>query len=551
MAAFALAGIAAGIGAVSIARRHPDLSLAGDALWATVAQLAAGWGLITAGLAHWARRPRSRCGPLLATAGLAWFAVEAGNPEVGSALLFTTGLMLVGACAPLIAHAVFSHGGAVTRDGSAMVVLGYIAGVGVLGLLGAARYDPAAQGCSECPANLVQVAGSGDAYRTTTRAGLVLLACWAAIAIALLGWRLARASAAARRLSVPVVVPAAIYLGLVAADAVHGVGRGFTTNDPTDRALWGAQALALIALSLGVSWARVRSARMRADLARLVVELDKPPSGGVRNALARALDEPRLELLFRTTGGAWLDAAGTAVTLPPDAILLGPGAAVAGGLEDTELVAEVARAARPALEHEGLQVEMRAQLAELRASRARIVAAADGERRRLERDVHDGAQQRIVALALDLRLARRQITREHPELDAELGEAEHELRLAVGELRDIARGIHPPMLEDFGLAAALQALGEETPRLALGELPAGRFPQPVESAAYHLVTEMLRGLPEGQVTVSARSTGAALVVDVSPPDGPLIDAEDRIGALGGSLVRDDGETLRAELPCES
>jgi signal transduction histidine kinase len=480
MSAFALAGIAAGLAAVRVARRHPDLSLAGDAAWHTVAQLAAGWGLVAAGLAHWARRPRSRCGPLLVAAGLAWFAVEAGNPEVGSALLFTTGLVLVGACAPLIAHAVFSHGGAVTRDASAVLALGYIAGVGVLGLLGAARYDPAAQGCIECPANLVHVAGNADAYRTTTRAGLVLLACWAAIAIALLAWRLARGSAAARRLSAPVIVPAAVYLALVAADAVHGVGRGFTSNDSTDRALWAAQALALVALSVGVSWERVRSARMRADLARLVVELDEPPSGGVRDALARALDEPQLELVFRATGGGWLDAAGTAVTLAPDAMRLGPDAAVAGGLANTEFVAEIARAARPALEHERLQVEMRAQLAELRASRARIVAAADCERQRLERDLHDGAQQRIVALALDLRLARRQITREHPELDAELGEAEDELRLAVAELRDIARRIHPPMLEDFGLAAALQALAEETARLALGELPAGRFPEPVE-----------------------------------------------------------------------
>lgn len=107
------------------------------------------------------------------------------------------------------------------------------------------------------------------------------------------------------------------------------------------------------------------------------------------------------------------------------------------------------------------------------------------------------------------------------------------------------------MLEDFGLAAALQALAEETPQLALGELPAGRFPEPVELAAYHLVAETLRGVPEGEVAVSARSTGTTLIVDVSPPDGPLTDAEDRIGALGGRLVRDDGGILRAELPCES
>jgi len=301
-----------------------------------------------------------------------------------------------------------------------------------------------------------------------------------------------------------------------------------------------------------VSWERIRSARMRAELARLVVELDRPPAGGVRDALARALGEPRLTLAYRATAGEWLGADGRELALPPTATLIGPDAAVVeppGALAGVELAAEIARAARPALEHERLQAQMRAQLAELRASRARIVEAADGERRRLERDLHDGAQQRIVALALDLRVARRRLVRERPDLDAELGAAEDELRRAVAELRDVARGIHPPMLEDFGLAAALEALAEETPRLALGALSPDRFPGPVESAAYHLVAETLRCVPERQVTVSASHTGTTLLLDVGPQDGPLIDAEDRIGALGGRLVRNGDATLRAELPC--
>jgi signal transduction histidine kinase len=556
MGALAIGGLAAGIGAVTVARRHPDLSLAGDATWVSVVQLLAGWALVGSGLAYWARHSVSRCGPLLAAAGTAWFAVEAPNPEIGSAVLFTAGLVLAAACPPLVGHATLAHGRTRTRGGIVAVVLvGYVVSIGVVGLLSAALYDPANQGCLECPTNLVNVGGSSRAAEASTRVGLVLLAGWSALVIVLLAARLVRASAAGRRASGPVVMPAAIYLGAVAADAVHGVGRGFTSNDSTDRALWTVQAVALIALAVGVSWERIRSARMRAELARLVVELDAP-AGGVRDALARALGEPRLTLAYRATAGGWLSADGRELALPPTATLLGPDAtAVAavveapGAFADRELAAEIARAARPALEHERLQAEMRAQLAELRASRARIVEAADGERRRLERDLHDGAQQRIVALALDLRLARRQLARERPDLDAELGEAEGELRLAVAELRDVARGIHPPMLEDFGLAAALQALAEETPRLALGDLPPDRFPAPVESAAYHLVAETLRCVPERQVTVSARHAGTTLVLDVCPPDGPLIDAEDRIGALGGRLVRDGRATLRAELPC--
>jgi signal transduction histidine kinase len=557
--AVAIAGVALGVGAVTIARHHPDLSLAGGAVWASVAQLAAGWGLLAAGLAHWARRPASRCGLLLAVAGLAWFIGEAANPEVGSALVFTLGLVLFAACPPLIAHASLVHGSVRSRAATAVVALGYLAGLGVLGVLSAALYDPAAQGCLECPVNLVHVGGSGDASQTSTRFGLWLLAAWGIVVVGLLVGRLVSASPAARRLSAPVLAPALVYLALVVADAAHGIGRGFTSNDATDRALWGAQALALVALSLGVTWERIRSARMRAEFARLIVELDRPASG-VRGALARALGEPELAVAYRSTGGGWVDATGHALRLPPSATKLGseeaPVAALLHGqglLADPEFVAEIARAAGPALEHERLQADVRAQLAELRASRARIVAAADSERRRLEHDLHDGAQQRIVALALDLRLARRHITCEAPELDGDLGAAEDDLRLAVAELRDVARGIHPPMLEDGGLAAALQALGEDVPRLALGELPAGRLPAAAESAAYHLVAETLRGAPTGRVKVSARLAGTLLVVDVQPEAGlteSIVDAEDRIGGLGGRLIDEDGRVIRAELPCE-
>lgn len=140
----ATTGAALGIASVLVARRHPDVSLAGSAPWASVAQLLAGWGLVAAGLAHWARRPASRSGPLLAAAGLAWFLVEANDPEVGSSLIFTAGLVLFAACPALLAHAAlaYSHGRPRSRVEVVAVALGYAAGVGVLGLLAAALYDP-------------------------------------------------------------------------------------------------------------------------------------------------------------------------------------------------------------------------------------------------------------------------------------------------------------------------------------------------------------------------------------------------------------------------
>jgi signal transduction histidine kinase len=563
----AIAGAALGIASVVVARRHPDVSLAGDAPWASAVQLLAGWGLVAAGLAYWARRPASHSGPLLAAAGLAWFLVEANDPEVGSSLIFTAGLALFAACPVLLAHAAlaYSHGRLRSRVEVAGVALGYAVGVGVLGLLTAALYDPRAQGCLDCPANLVHLGGSPGADRASGRVGLWLVLGWAIIAVALLAWQIARASEARRRLTAPVLAPAALYLALVAGDAAHGIGRGFQSNDPTDRRLWAAQAVALVAVAVGTRWERLRSVRMRRELARLVVELGAgPPSGGVRDALARALGEPDLVLVYCDGETGWVDGAGTPVAFPQTSAvtqLTANGELLAaighrpGALEEPELVEEIARAARPALEHERLQAQVRAQLGELRASRTRIVAAADAERRRLEHDLHDGAQQRIVALALDLRLARRHEPRAAPELDGELATAEEDLRLAVAELREVARGIHPVMLEHSGLAAALLALAEEAPRLVLGELPEDRLAPAAESAAYHLVAEILRRAPGGQVEVRGRLSRGRLLLDVESEAGQpdsLIDLEDRIGALDGRLtVERTGPraALRAELPC--
>jgi hypothetical protein len=169
-AGVAIAGAALGIASVLVARRHPDVSLAGDAPWASAAQLLAGWGLVAAGLAHWARRPASRAGPLLAAAGLAWFLVEANDPEVGSSLIFTAGLALFAACPALLAHTAlaYSHGRLRSRGEVAGVALGYAAGVGVLGLLTAALYDPRAQGCLDCPANRAAASAGRPRQRSRT-----------------------------------------------------------------------------------------------------------------------------------------------------------------------------------------------------------------------------------------------------------------------------------------------------------------------------------------------------------------------------------------------
>jgi signal transduction histidine kinase len=224
-----------------------------------------------------------------------------------------------------------------------------------------------------------------------------------------------------------------------------------------------------------------------------------------------------------------------------------------GLLEDPAVAAELADAARLALEHERLGALRRAQLERLRASRARIVAVADGERRALERDLHDGAQQRLATLAIAIRLARRGLGDDEAALDGELDAAEQELRDALAELRELAHGLIPAVLAHEGLKPAVEALADRAPSLVVGDLPSGRFAAPVESAAYFLVAEGLRRCGGGDVAVSARCDDGRLFVTLAAAGGiagATTDLEDRVGAVGGTLTPAAHELL-AELPCAS
>ena len=526
--------VVAGAGAVALAHAHPAYSYAGASTAGAALELAAGWALAAAGIVVW---PRSRSGPLLVLASVAWFAAEAANPASGSSLLFTAGLLVAAAWPAVLLHAALTD--------RALVVLGYVATVGVLGLAVTAVDDAAASGCTTCPRNLLLVTSTPSAT-TVARVGLVAVAAWAFAAAALIAWRLRTAPRARRRRWAPFLVPVAAAVALAGADAVHGAGRGYLSNDAADRALWAAAAVALLAAAGGVLFERVRAVEARRRIGRLIADLDSLARVGLRDAFAAALEDPTLELVYAREGGGWLRPDGTPAELPREAIRLTAGgrevAAVA--LADPSLLDQVADVARLGLEHERLQAELRAQLAELRASRVRVVAAEDAERRRLERDLHDGAQQRLVTLALSLQLARR--TTGEPALD----EAARHLQAALAKLREVARGIHPAILEQGGLTAAVEALAEDDPRLRLGELPGERLAAPVESAAYHVVAEVLRR-SDGEVRASVRRDGERLIVELEPaPGGSVVDLEDRVGALDGRLA-DGDRRLRVELPCAS
>jgi signal transduction histidine kinase len=330
-----------------------------------------------------------------------------------------------------------------------------------------------------------------------------------------------------------------------------------------------ASTLALpLAIFAGIAAIR----RRRGPVGDLVVALSGARPGEVRAALRRALGDPSLELgLWLPERGAFVDEHGEPVTV--DAA--GPGRAVtrieplAALVHDERLLGQrplleaAGSAARLALENARLQAQLRAQLAELRASRARLVVAADDERRRLERDLHDGAQQRLLALGLALALLR-----DHQGDQGLLDEAEAELQMALRELRDLARGIHPAILTEHGLAAAVRSLVDRSTLRISTRMGEHRYPQPVEGAAYFVISEALANVVKHADATSAwiavDRVDGHLVVEVSDDGrggavarhgGGLEGLADRVGALDGRLTIDSarttGTTIRADIPCAS
>jgi len=583
--ALGVLGAAFGLLTLAEARSAPGESFGGTSWVGAVAELTAGWALIAAGVAETWRRPASWAGLLFAGAGIGWFFVEWNNPGLGSPAAFTFGLIASALAAPLVAHSALAYpaGHLDSRLDVSVLVFAY-AGAGlVLGLLPALFFDPGRQGCSLCPANLVLVRSELGLAVGLQHVGLFLGLAWAAALVAAGIRRLVRASRPLRRMLWPVLVPGGCYVLLVGADFAHSLLRGTLGNDPLDYRLWLGQAACLVLMALGVCWAWVRDRRARSAVVRLVMDAaQSPPPGGLRDVLARMLGDSGLEVVYpvgeparyvRADGQPASIGPGSGQTVTP---LARGGRTVAilrhraGLLDDPGLVQEVAAAARLGMENERLHAEVLAQIQDLQAAQARIVAGGDTERRRLERDLHDGAQQRLVGLSLALRLPGTQPGQApRPRLATLIGQADHELRMAIDELRELAHGIYPVVLADEGLAAAVEALAETSAiPITVGHLPPGRLPAPAEAAGYFLVagaSGLIAALPGAEgATVEAKDEGDRLVIEVTSDaavqPGPdletaLLDVTDRVGALGGRLRVHPAPggviTIRAEIPCES
>jgi signal transduction histidine kinase len=312
----------------------------------------------------------------------------------------------------------------------------------------------------------------------------------------------------------------------------------------------------------------------------LVADLNQAAPSQLAEAIGDALGDPRLRLLmWSPTQHAYLDADAHAVQ--PSA---GPQRAVtyverhgeplaallhdAALLEDEGTLRAVSAVVAITVENAQLTQELAARLREVAESRARLVAAADTERRRIERDLHDGAQQRLVTVALDLKLAETGLTDSVDEpMRRVLSRAVTDLGDALTELRSLARGIHPAILTESGLCAALESLVDRTavPVALRADIPAG-MPPMVEATAYFTVSEALANVAKhadaSHVSVTADITDGMLRIAViddgrggaDSTGSGLLGIKDRVNAVGGTLrvhsPAGSGTRLEIELPCE-
>ncbi|MEU4286984.1 sensor histidine kinase [Kribbella sp. NPDC026596] len=545
------------------------LALAGDELvrpglqallfnWITIPYLISGT------LAWW-RRPASRLGPLMIATGfvMALTALQWSTVPV---------LLSIGHLLDLLPAAMFLH-----------VFLAYPTGR-VTG-----RLRRLVVGCGYATALVLQLAkillgiNPDSIFTVTTRpvlAGrieqleLITMSVLLLVGAALLLVRRPSASLVRRRPVALLVDSYGLALIMLAILFIAGL-RGWPQIETVRHVTFAALGLAPVVFLLGLLDARLA----RTDVGTLLMDLRAHPAGDLREPLARALHDPSLTIAFWLPKyGSWADSEGHAVTLPDVAdgratrvIYRDDEPVVALEFDrslgdEHELLDAVAAAAGIALENSRLQAELRARLHELQGSRARVIDAEQQERKRLERNLHDGAQQRLVALALELGLIAGR-SADDADTKARLMRAKLQVTTSLDELRDVARGIHPAVLTGHGLGVALESLAAEAVVPVTLEVAAGgRLPEHAEVAAYYVVSESLTNIAKHAhaSTASVRVTRSAgqLVVEVLDDGVGGADTErgsglrglaDRVEAIGGRLriwsPPGGGTRLEAEIPC--
>jgi len=522
---------------------------------------------IFGGIVAWRRRPDSAFGPLMILAG---FATQLSILQWSDQPFLNT----IGQLCDLLVAALWLHvflaypsGRLAGRTERVVVILGYVAAVGlqvVILLLGGFN-----------DRHLLTVANKQTAAEAVQNVQLLTLTALALIGVVLLWrrwWSLPRWQ---RRRPAQIVINCfSLSLVMLAALLIAGAFQlpGF---EIIRLATFAVAGLAPIAFLAGLLDARLA----KGGVGQLMVQLRADPAPDLRELLAQALRDPTLSLIYWLPQyGSWADQDGNPATLPePNSgrrvtLVRQNGEQLAALVydatlgEEPELVEAVSAAAGIALENGRLEAELRARLQELHGSRTRVVEAQQNERRRLERDLHDGAQQRLVALALELGLLAEQANAD-PATQTRLKRARGEIAESLSELRDLARGLHPAVVSGHGLAVALESLVAAAPlevELKTDELP--RLPEQFEVAAYYVVSESLTNAAKhaqaSRVSVEVRVADDTLIVEIVDDGIGGADSErgtglrglaDRVEALNGRLriwsAPGSGTRVRAEIPC--
>jgi signal transduction histidine kinase len=574
LAGIAAAAVLAGGGLVYLiatAEFAPD-----HALWIT-ATLVIGFGFVGAGLFAWYRSPENRTGMLMVAIGFAWYLSLLERTE--PALLYSVGFLLANLYIAPAVHLLLGYPSGRLRNRADRALVAFTYAVCTVGFLPVVLFlTPAKYGCVGCPENLFLV----EAHASFGQGWLdVLSVCGVVVPLAVVvrlvqRWR--GASRPMRRAVTPVFLAGAALMVTLATLLAIVLLDG--SEDAADVFFYSSlPALALVPYLFLAGLARGRMLRGR-GLGRLVRTLGGGVERGeLRAALAEALGDPSVELAYWLPDSrAYVDAKGHQVELPDPATgravteVEREGRRIAAIvhdptlLDDPDRVREAGAAAALALENERLEAELRAKVEEVRASRSRLVEVAMRQRRRLERDLHDGAQQRLVSLALTLRLASQKLGDNGGDAGVLVDRSREELDLALRELRELARGIHPAVLVDEGLRAAIESLANRAPlSVEVREVPCERLPEHIELTAYFVVSEALTNITKyagaSRAWVTVLQQDGRLVLEVGDDGVGGADAgrgtglrglADRLDAIEGRLHVESepgrGTTVRATMP---
>ncbi len=528
------------------------------------------------GLFAWRRRPHNHTGLLMYAVGVAF--VLGSLKEANAPALFDLGLIFGNLFIAVVAHLLvaFPTGRLETRAErwSVGALYGAIAVLGVVPVL-----LKRVCGCTRPePRNVFLIANQpGLANVIEALAAIVLIVAAAGIAVLLVRrWR--AASAPQRRVIAPVLwTGAALVAELSLLVALQLSGAPKVAQDLMTTVTAATIAAVPFAFLAGL----LRMRYTRADIVGGLVTRLQSAGSSIREAMAAALGDPTLELVYwRADRGQYVTAAGRPARLPGGdqpgrgvVEIEREGRPIAAMIfdatlsEEPELIDAVSSAGALALDNERLGAELRARISELEESRARALDAELRERRRIERNLHDGAQQQFVSLAMTLALIDRGLAADVPQREL-LASARAQLDEGLAELRELARGIHPALLSERGLAPAIEALAARAAPLDVRvlELPEQRLPDQVETAAYFIVSESLTNAAKHAGAAAAtvrigRANGAA-VVEVSddgvggadPTRGSgLRGLVDRLAALDGELrvqsPTGGGTFVQARIPC--